>query len=107
MIKAAPQENLPEATPLSHHPETAADRWEVEAIYDTVCAGARRCRFLIVCAMVCPRSQGLTIVARDAGGILLPGHIRYWRSVLDPPLAVVGPVAVPTPPRQGEGLGRC
>ncbi|EAP81717.1 MULTISPECIES: N-acetyltransferase [Sulfitobacter] len=105
MIKAAPQENRPEGHALYHiTPETAADHWEVEALYDTCFAPGREALSSYRLRDGVPPVAGLNHVARDAGGILA-GAIRYWPICIGAHAALLlGPVAV-HPTRQGEGLG--
>ena len=85
-------------------PETAADRWEVEALYDTCFAPGREALSSYRLRDGVPPVAGLNHVARDAGGILA-GAIRYWPvCIATHPALLLGPVAV-HPTRQGEGLG--
>ena len=58
-------------------PETAADHWEVEALYDTCFAPGREALSSYRLRDGVPPVAGLNHVARDAGGILA-GAIRYW-----------------------------
>ena len=86
-------------------PETAADYWEVEALYDTCFAPGREALSSYRLRDDVPAVPGLSLVARDAAGIL-GGAIRYWPvRVGETPALLLGPVAV-HPTRQGEGLGR-
>ena len=86
-------------------PETAADHWEVEALYDTCFAPGREALSSYRLRDGIPAVQGLSHVARDADGIL-GGAIRYWPVRIGGWTALLlGPVAV-HPTRQGEGLGR-
>ncbi|MEM6303229.1 MAG: N-acetyltransferase [Pseudomonadota bacterium] len=86
-------------------PETHADRWEVEALYDTCFAPGRGALSSYRLRDGVAPVAGLSHVARDAGAIL-GGAIRYWPvRVGGAPALLLGPVAV-HPTRQGEGLGR-
>ena len=86
-------------------PETSADYWEVEGLYDTCFAPGREALSSYRLRDGVPSVSGLSHVARDQDGIL-SGAIRYWpvRIGVDAAL-LLGPVAV-HPTRQGEGLGR-
>lgn len=85
-------------------PETPADHWEVEALYDTCFAPGREALSSYRLRDDVPAVPGLSLAARDAGGIL-GGAIRYWPVRIGPAAALLlGPVAV-HPTRQGEGLG--
>lgn len=86
-------------------PETDADYWEVEALYDTCFAPGRKALSSYRLRDGVPAVAGLSHVARDADGIL-GGAIRYWPVRIGQAKALLlGPVAV-HPTRQGEGLGR-
>ncbi|MDG1170772.1 MAG: N-acetyltransferase [Sulfitobacter sp.] len=86
-------------------PETKADYWEVEALYDTCFAPGREALSSYRLRDGIPSVEGLSHVARDADGIL-GGAIRYWPVRIGQAEALLlGPVAV-HPTRQGEGLGR-
>ena len=86
-------------------PETKDDFWEVEALYDTCFAPGREALSSYRLRDGVPAVKGLSMVARDADGIL-GGAIRYWPvRVGGVPSLLLGPVAV-HPTRQGEGLGR-
>lgn len=86
-------------------PETGADRWEVEALYDTCFAPGREALSSYRLRDGVPSVVGLSHVARDNAGIL-GGAIRYWPVRISGLAALLlGPVAV-HPTRQGEGLGR-
>lgn len=86
-------------------PETAADRWEVEALYDTCFAPGREALSSYRLRDGIASVAGLSHVARDATGIL-GGAIRYWPvRIGNVASLLLGPVAV-HPTRQGEGLGR-
>ena len=84
--------------------ETAADWWEVEALYDLCFAPGRTALSSYRLRDGMPMVGPLCLVLRDGEGILA-AVIRYWpvrvggRDVL-----LLGPVAV-HPTRQGEGLG--
>lgn len=85
-------------------PESADDRWEVEALYDTCFAPGRELLSSYRLRDGVPSVGGLSHVARDADGILA-GAIRYWPvRIGGAPALLLGPVAV-HPTRQGEGLG--
>ena len=85
-------------------PESADDRWEVEALYDTCFAPGRELLSSYRLRDGVPAVGGLSHVARDADGILA-GAIRYWPVRIGGAQALLlGPVAV-HPTRQGEGLG--
>ncbi len=87
------------------NPETDADHWEIEALYDTCFAPGREALSSYRLRDGVPAVAGLSHVARDADGIL-GGAIRYWPvRVGTAPALLLGPVAV-HPTRQGEGLGR-
>ena len=105
MLVALPQQTGT-ARPLYHfRPETPDDRWEVEALYDTCFAPGREALSSYRLRDDVPPVAGLSLVARDAGGILA-GAIRYWPVHVGAYDALLlGPVAV-HPTRQGEGLGR-
>lgn len=85
-------------------PEACADRWEVEALYDTCFAPGREALSSYRLRDGIAPVAGLSLIARDGDGVL-GGAIRYWpvRIGSDPAL-LLGPVAV-HPTRQGEGLG--
>jgi len=86
-------------------PETPADHWEVEALYDTCFAPGREALSSYRLRDGVPPVVGLSHVARDDDGIL-GGAIRYWPVRIGELHALLlGPVAV-HPTRQGEGLGR-
>ena len=84
--------------------ETAADWWEVEALYDLCFAPGRTALSSYRLRDGMPMVGPLCLVLRDGEGILA-AVIRYWpvrvggRDVL-----LLGTVAV-HPTRQGEGLG--
>ncbi|MCX7561182.1 N-acetyltransferase [Sulfitobacter sp. F26204] len=86
-------------------PETKADYWEVEALYDTCFAPGRKALSSYRLRDGVDSVAGLSHVARDSQGIL-GGAIRYWPVRIGEASALLlGPVAV-HPTRQGEGLGR-
>ena len=85
-------------------PETDDDWWEVEALYDLCFAPGREALSSYRLRDGVPPVAGLSLVARDAGGIL-GGAIRFWPVRVGAYRALLlGPVAV-HPTRQGEGLG--
>jgi predicted N-acetyltransferase YhbS len=85
-------------------PETDDDWWEVEALYDLCFAPGREALSSYRLRDGVAPARGLSLVARDAEGILA-GAIRYWPvRVGDHRALLLGPVAV-HPTRQGEGLG--
>jgi predicted N-acetyltransferase YhbS len=84
--------------------ETRDDWWEVEALYDLCFAPGREALSSYRLRDGVPAVSGLSLVARDADGILA-GAIRYWPVAVGAvPALLLGPVAV-HPTRQGEGLG--
>ncbi len=84
--------------------ERDADRWEVEALYDTCFAPGREALSSYRLREGVSPVSGLSHVARDDLGILA-GAIRYWPVRIGQFQALLlGPVAV-HPTRQGEGLG--
>ena len=88
-------------------PETPADHWEVETLYDLCFAPGRTALSSYRLREGVPPVIGLSHVARDGDGILA-GAIRYWPVRIGAQGAaclLLGPVAV-HPTRQGEGLGR-
>lgn len=86
-------------------PETAADHWEVEALYDTCFAPGREALSSYRLRDGVPPVVGLSHIARDDAGILA-GAVRYWPVHIGAfDALLLGPVAV-HPTRQGEGLGR-
>lgn len=85
-------------------PEKQADWWEVEALYDLCFAPGREALSSYRLREGIEPVAGLSIVARDADGILA-GAIRFWPVRIGEATALLlGPVAV-HPTRQGEGLG--
>lgn len=86
-------------------PETDADAWEVEALFDTCFAPGRTALSSYRLRDDVDPVEGLSHVARDGDGIV-GGAIRYWPvKVAGHAALLLGPVAV-HPTRQGEGLGR-
>ncbi|HGG04757.1 MAG TPA: N-acetyltransferase [Aliiroseovarius sp.] len=84
--------------------ETGADFWEVEALYDLCFAPGREALSSYRLRDGVAPVAKLSLVARDADGIL-GGAIRYWPvCVGGADCLLLGPVAV-HPTRQGEGLG--
>lgn len=84
--------------------ESAADWWEVEALYDLCFAPGREALSSYRLRDNIPPVAGLSLVARDRDAILA-GAIRFWPVRLGGhPALLLGPVAV-HPTRQGEGLG--
>ncbi len=85
-------------------PETPADWWEVEALYDLCFAPGREALSSYRLRDGIDPVEGLSLVARDPEGILA-GAIRFWPvHVGKHDALLLGPVAV-HPTRQGEGLG--
>lgn len=85
-------------------PESDADWWEVEALYDLCFAPGREALSSYRLRDDIPPVAGLSRVARDSDGILA-GAIRFWPvRVGDAATLLLGPIAV-HPTRQGEGLG--
>ena len=85
-------------------PETAADWWEVEALYDLCFAPGREALSSYRLRDGIPPVASLSRVARDDQGIL-GGAIRYWPvRISEHRILLLGPVAV-HPTAQGEGLG--
>ena len=108
MLGAFPPETGKDARGLAEvfqlSEETAADWWEVEALYDLCFAPGREALSSYRLRDGVPPVPGLSLVARDRDGILA-GAIRYWPvRVGGAPALLLGPVAV-HPTRQGEGLG--
>ena len=84
--------------------ETAADWWEVEALYDTCFAPGREALSSYRLRDDVPPVAELCLVARDNDGAL-GGAIRYWPvRVGEHRALLLGPVAV-HPTHQGEGVG--
>lgn len=91
---------------MSYHlsPESPADRWEVEALYDHCFAPGRTALSSYRLRDGVEPVPELCLTARDADGILA-GAIRVWPVLVGPdPALLLGPIAV-HPTRQGEGLG--
>lgn len=85
-------------------PEIDDDWWEVEALYDLCFAPGREALSSYRLRDEVPAVAGLSMVARDEGGVLA-GAIRFWPvRVAGHSALLLGPVAV-HPTRQGEGLG--
>ncbi|MFY0660280.1 MAG: N-acetyltransferase [Shimia sp.] len=85
--------------------ETGEDWWEVEALYDLCFAPGREALSSYRLRDGVDPVAGLSLVARDADGILA-GAIRYWPVKIGAVQSLLlGPVAV-HPTHQGEGLGR-
>jgi predicted N-acetyltransferase YhbS len=85
-------------------PEKPDDWWEVEALYDLCFAPGREALSSYRLRDDIPPVAELSLVARDADGILA-GAIRFWPVRVGPAAALLlGPVAV-HPTHQGEGLG--
>lgn len=83
--------------------ETAADTWEVEALYDLCFAPGREALSSYRLRDGIPPVGALCLILRDHG--VLAAAIRYWPvRVGHKPALLLGPVAV-HPTRQGEGLG--
>ena len=86
------------------HQEVKDDGWEVEALYDLCFAPGREALSSYRLRDGVDPVAALSLVARDAAGIL-GGAIRYWPvQVGGDDVLLLGPVAV-HPTRQGEGLG--
>lgn len=84
--------------------ETKDDWWEVEALYDLCFAPGREALSSYRLRDGVEPVAGLSMVARDADGIV-GGAIRYWPVLVGgAQVLLLGPVAV-HPTRQGEGLG--
>lgn len=84
--------------------EIEADRWEVEALYDTAFGPGRTGLSSYRLRDGLDPVAELCLVARDELGILA-GCIRYWPVRIGAHEALLlGPIAV-HPTRQGEGLG--
>ncbi len=85
-------------------PETEADWWEVEALFDLCFAPGREALSSYRLRDGVSAVPGLSLVARDENGILA-GAIRFWPVRVGTAEALLlGPVAV-HPTHQGEGLG--
>ena len=84
--------------------ETAADWWEVEALYDLCFAPGRTALSSYRLRDNIDPVPELSLAARDPDQILA-GAIRHWPVRIGTDYALLlGPVAV-HPTRQGEGLG--
>jgi predicted N-acetyltransferase YhbS len=84
--------------------ETAADHWEVEALYDLCFAPGREALSSYRLRAGVQPVDGLCLTLRDADGILVAA-IRYWPVRVGQTAALLlGPIAV-HPTLQGEGLG--
>jgi predicted N-acetyltransferase YhbS len=84
--------------------ETAADWWEVEALFDLCFAPGRNALSSYRLRDGVPSVSELCLVLRDDDGTLAAA-IRHWPvQVAGRPVLLLGPVAV-HPTRQGEGLG--
>ena len=85
-------------------PETAADEYEVETLYDLCFAPGRTALSSYRLRDGVPKVADLCLVLRDPSNILL-AVIRYWPvRVGGHPALLLGPIAV-HPTAQGEGLG--
>jgi len=84
-------------------PETPADWWEVEALYDlTFAPGRSALSSYRLRDDVAPLAD-LCLTARDAQGIIA-GAVRNWPvRIGDTAAVLLGPIAV-HPTRQGEGI---
>ncbi len=84
--------------------ETAADWWEVEALFDLCFAPGREALSSYRLRDGAEPVAELCLVARDGDGVLAAA-IRYWPVQAGGARALLlGPIAV-HPTRQGEGLG--
>ncbi len=84
--------------------ETPEDWWEVEALYDLCFAPGREALSSYRLRDEIDPVAELSLVARDAEGILA-GAIRFWPvKVCAQDALLLGPIAV-HPTRQAEGLG--
>lgn len=84
--------------------ETAADWWEVEALFDLCFAPGREALSSYRLRDGADPVRELCLVLRDGDGVLAAA-IRYWPvRVGGRPVLLLGPIAV-HPTRQGEGLG--
>ena len=84
--------------------ETAADWWEVEALYDLCFAPGREALSSYRLRDDVAPIQQLCLIARDEAAIL-GAAIRYWPVLIgDVQALLLGPIAV-HPTHQGEGLG--
>ncbi|UYV38672.1 N-acetyltransferase [Rhodobacteraceae bacterium D3-12] len=86
-------------------PETDADWWEVEALFDLCFAPGRSALSSYRLRDGVAPLKNLSLVARDPDGIAA-GAIRFWPVRIGAHRALLlGPIAV-HPTHQGEGLGR-
>lgn len=84
-------------------PETAADWWEVEALYDLCFAPGRSALSSYRLRDGVDPIAPLCLTARDADGTLA-GAVRNWPvRIADDTAVLLGPIAV-HPTRQGEGV---
>ena len=89
---------------ITLQPESPADWWEVEALYDLCFAPGREALSSYRLRDGVDPVAGLSVVARDSDGTVA-GAIRFWPvRVGGAPALLLGPVAV-HPTHQGEGLG--
>ena len=85
-------------------PETAADEYEVEALYDLCFAPGRTALSSYRLREGVPKVADLCLVLRDASNVVMAA-IRFWPvRVGNRPVLLLGPIAV-HPTAQGEGLG--
>ena len=85
-------------------PETPADEYEVEALYDLCFAPGRTALSSYRLREGVPRVADLCLVLRGPGGTVMAA-IRFWPArVGDHSVLLLGPIAV-HPTAQGEGLG--
>ena len=90
-------------TAVRLEPETAADWWEVEALYDLCFAPGREALSSYRLRERVDPIAPLCLTLRDEG--VLAAAIRYWPIRVGGRRALLlGPIAV-HPTRQGEGLG--
>ena len=83
--------------------ETAADGWEVEALYDLCFAPGREALSSYRLRDGVAPVAALCLLLRDHGAVV--AAIRHWPvRIADKAVLLLGPVAV-HPTRQGEGLG--
>ncbi|MCF3972864.1 GNAT family N-acetyltransferase [Paracoccus salsus] len=85
-------------------PETPADEYEVEALYDLCFSPGRTALSSYRLREGVPRVADLCLILRDPSGMVLAA-IRFWPARIGPHrVLLLGPVAV-HPTAQGEGLG--
>ena len=85
-------------------PETAADEYEVEALYDLCFAPGRTALSSYRLREGVPKVADLCLVLRDASNVVMAA-IRFWPvRVGNRPVLLLGPIAG-HPTAQGEGLG--